>query len=96
MALTMIYRCACGINYHLYIPKRVIFGEIMGSCEQDWIQVDIQEERAGEIDVARKHASMIGSRFVDYRDNQITICNCGAIIDIRAIMAEGLRGGVPR
>ena len=47
MALGLSYRCGCGVNYKVYMPKRKIFGEIVNRVV-DWQAVDAREEAAGE------------------------------------------------
>ena len=39
MALGLSYRCDCGVNYEVYMPKRKIFGEIVNRVV-DWQAAD--------------------------------------------------------
>ena len=87
MAMTTAFRCSCGKVYEFYIPKKKL-GEIMGITE-DWDAIDAEEEKAGEIELARHGAAELGHEFIDGRETEDVTCwNCrevtSPLADIKA------------
>ena len=72
MTTTIFYQCACGKDYLAYIPKQVVFGELLGDTSIAWKELDNQEDSAS---------------FIDYRETPILICSCKALLDIKSDMA---------
>ena len=82
MALTAAFRCACGKSYLVYMPKQKLYGNIIDTDEGsiDLREIDEEEEKAGEIELARHVAADCGAEFIDGREKETrgvvcSICN---------------------
>ena len=78
VALGLSYRCGCGVNYKVYMPKRKIFGEIVNRVV-DWQAVDAREEAAGEVEEVQRLAEISHCSFIDGR---VTSPDCTSEIDL--------------
>ena len=82
MALGLSYRCGCGVNYEVYMPKRKIFGEIVNRVV-DWQAVDAREEADGEVEEVQRLAEISHCSFIDGRvTERLTSPDCTSEIDL--------------
>lgn len=82
MALGLSYRCACGKQYKIYMPKGKLFSSVVTRFV-DWRAVDAREEAEGDVDRVRRLATLTRCEFVDGRVTERLICtDCAAEIDL--------------
>jgi len=86
MALCIMYVHDCGRRFNVYFPKALIFGELRGDKSTDWEAIDREEEAAGEIELVKNSAVVSGTSFIDMRKTQLTICQCGQVIDFKKLI----------
>ncbi len=87
MAMVCHYRCVCGPEYSFFVTKQKAFG--LGALTPsyvdpdaipqnvEWAEIDREEELRGEIDWAREAAQREGQIFVDTREEEEVVCDCG-------------------
>ena len=73
MALGISYRCTCGENFKIYLPKGKVYGDTV-SHAVDWQAVDAREEANGEVDEVQRVAETTGCTFVDGRTTACLTC----------------------
>jgi hypothetical protein len=78
----------------LYVPKQVLFGEILGGYSPEWFEAEAADEAPGEIELGRSMVDHLGRMtFVDLREQQLIICQCGCITAPLAIMRQAAANG---
>lgn len=82
MALITKLRCPCGIEYWVYIPKKVLYRELCGGRVELGKKIDEYEQGKGEIALAGEAAELRGFQFRDISINEIIQCECGEVFDM--------------
>lgn len=80
MALSLMVACGCGRRYQVYVPKAVLFGELMGEAG-NWAEVDAEEMEAGELELIQGLGHEVGTVFVDSRATPLVLRECGRVFD---------------
>ena len=100
MATTLTYLCDCGKKYMVFVSKKILITELMGQPERtkEAERWDKEEEKAGEIEMAKEMAKMFGAdEFIDTRVNEVYQCECGKVFDLlafyRSVREEGKKEG---
>jgi len=92
MALITALQCSCGIEYLIYVPRRILYKEIFrGGGAGLGKMIDQHEQQRGEIALAGETAELRGVEFRDISVNEIIQCECGRVFDMLRLISLSVK-----
>lgn len=82
MTLILMLKCSCGKYYSVYVPKRMLFKERIGTPEaiREGEILDRRDTNREEVKNFAENAQ--GAKFVDASISDVVQCECGNVLDI--------------
>jgi hypothetical protein len=75
----------------LYLPKRILYGEILAGDVGEWEDTDPEEDIAAEKRLAQEMKGELGALpFIDLSEQQLILCECGCVTDPLAGLRQPL------